>query len=691
MNTFVRDELRNLRVKGTQIYTEGMSFRIFMYCILVLIIIIFVFGSFMIYQKTKSSSLPCISASCVDAAIDILLWIDESVDPCEDFYSFVCGQKQKNSWKQGIIFNKIIEKQRKIDNVLINIFNKKIMNLTAPISRKALNYYQFCLYPYKRNEKNMVFYMIKEFGGWPIMRNWKETGFLFSTVASVTKISKHGLFEVGVTLNSKNKAENILMIKRVPSDDVTNQTIIGLTSYPSAYLTAFEIEELEQLHEARNFEDETDPNDSLEIMTIKEFGKRTTFDKWIDFFNMVLEDANKTVTESDAIAVYNVNYFKNLILTINRKHISERTLANYVVFQAITYFGNYMTKYRINNVSQPDKCITVLKDLMPFYVDHLFIKKHTDLTYMIKYMMEFITHEFEIFLNQSSWIDSSKRKSLIKKLENMQFLYGYDTKIKDIDYVNDYYKYVPDPTDDWMQTTLYLSYIPNLNKYAQITIPVNGISWPHYSITNARIYNVESSNVIVIPETVIQKPFFDIDAPSYLNFALIGTLISRELIRSLIGKEGKRNEFRFVADWFGEEDRKQFEKRIQSFKQQYNALNVSMDDAEINVDELSNIGEILHRVTADDMAIGLAYRAYQRWVNINGEDQSLPRLENFTIPQLFFLSYTNLWCTGGHNSSDKYRINISNRNVKEFNEAFNCRKKSASNFSKDAISFCVVC
>ena len=33
----------------------------------------------------------CLTKGCVKAAADLIQWMDDTVDPCSDFYDFACG------------------------------------------------------------------------------------------------------------------------------------------------------------------------------------------------------------------------------------------------------------------------------------------------------------------------------------------------------------------------------------------------------------------------------------------------------------------------------------------------------------------------------------------------------------------------------------------------------------------------
>ncbi|XP_023222823.1 endothelin-converting enzyme homolog isoform X1 [Centruroides sculpturatus] len=289
-------------------------------------------------------------------------------------------------------------------------------------------------------------------------------------------------------------------------------------------------------------------------------------------------------------------------------------------------------------------------------------------------MIEFIKNGLENLTSNASWIDETARMSLIKTARKMKFLSGYNPKVRDIQYVNEYYKFIPKLTNDSNLNVLYISFIRNFIRFSRMNALVNRTSWPDYSITNVRIYKEENENVIVIPACMLQNPLFETDVPRYMNYASLGILISREIILALFEKGSTRDKNGVLRDWWTNKSKEQFRMKLRCFMK-YNSLNIAVEKEEI-------IPKELHKMTiVDNMAITLAYRAYQIWEERNGKEKILPRLDNFTILQLFFLSYTNLWCDAVDRSLERYSVNLSFNNMEEFSEVFNCTEGPVKNQS----------
>lgn len=79
----------------------------------------------------------------------------------------------------------------------------------------------------------------------------------------------------------------------------------------------------------------------------------------------------------------------------------------------------------------------------------------------------------------------------------------------------------------------------------------------------------------------------------------------------------------------------------------------------------------------------VAYGAYEKWIQKNGEEQKLPGLD-YTPKQLFWISNANFWCKASRpemdefelltneHTADKFRITGSASNMEAFSRDFNC-------------------
>ncbi|KAJ7393923.1 Endothelin-converting enzyme 1 [Desmophyllum pertusum] len=100
---------------------------------------------------------------------------------------------------------------------------------------------------------------------------------------------------------------------------------------------------------------------------------------------------------------------------------------------------------------------------------------------------------------------------------------------------------------------------------------------------------------------------------------------------------------------------------------------------QINLDGELNLGENV----ADNGGLRMAYMGYKDWVKNNSPEPLLPGFKG-TNEQLFFLSFSQMWCSAFSPSATfayaksnthalpRYRVDGSLSNMKEFAEAFKC-------------------
>lgn len=102
-------------------------------------------------------------------------------------------------------------------------------------------------------------------------------------------------------------------------------------------------------------------------------------------------------------------------------------------------------------------------------------------------------------------------------------------------------------------------------------------------------------------------------------------------------------------------------------------------NTELNINGINTQGENI----ADNGGFILAYNAYLKFVERNGEELPLPNL-NYTTRQLFWISSASQWCsverpestklhlTMDSHSPERFRVIGPLSNIEEFSRDFNC-------------------
>jgi putative endopeptidase len=217
----------------------------------------------------------------------------------------------------------------------------------------------------------------------------------------------------------------------------------------------------------------------------------------------------------------------------------------------------------------------------------------------------------------------------------------------------------------------------NLNKLGK---PVDETEWGMTPPTVNAYYD-PSMNDINFPAGILQPPFYALSASPAENFGGIGMVIGHEMTHGFDDQgsqyDGKGN----LREWQTPADRKAFTERTDCEVKEYDGF---APEPGANLNGKLTLGEN----TADNGGIRIAFLALQNTLAAEGKNVDGPKSDGFTPAQQFFISYGQIWCESRRpeysrmmvkvdpHSPGKFRVNGVVENFDEFGKAFHCKKGS---------------
>lgn len=166
----------------------------------------------------------CETRGCVMAASKIIEYLDERIDPCENFYEFACGNYLKNT--------KIPEDKVSVDLLstvddLVREQLRTILNEPPQLNeskpfRLAKNFNAACLNQSLIEERGIkpLADILESFGGWPVVKGDLWSGENFNWTETVKKFRRMGLeasviFALNVVIDLKNSSKRVLDVSNI--------------------------------------------------------------------------------------------------------------------------------------------------------------------------------------------------------------------------------------------------------------------------------------------------------------------------------------------------------------------------------------------------------------------------------------------------------------------------------------------
>lgn len=695
-----------------------------------------------IITASPSQSQLCVAETCLDRSLWIMRAVDNTTDPCTDFYQFACGKWISNavmpSDKSRIgTFDGIGDDVDKMLNTTLLNWPFNYLNVNAKAVDKAAFAYQQCVLSDSFSIDAEIFAafdaIIRELGGSSLLTpSWNDStfnrttfmsqvqalspsAFISTYVYSDLKNSSRNritLMQPGLMLPQKNFYENVSVDPYVTYKNFTASVLKLLSKELSANLTDEEFNQQldEMLELERKIANATFKPD--EIRDESAIYKLVRFADLDPIYRGTIASLTwrlvKQVPEDDELIQILVGpgFLENYAPIL--RNASPRALSNYGMWYVIRktlYDGLppavrdlqkplYNVLYGSNPSERWTTCLSLFDSYFAFAIGRLYVDYNFNKQIKIDMedQIEYIVDAFRVdSLEQNKWLDQETKKLALEKLEAMGRQIAYPEFILDDKLLNDYYEDIEMPTGNKtllvniLKPSTYGTNKRTLEEWVHRVADRN--AWPVGPQTVNAFYS-PSANSIYFPGGILYPPFYHHDLPKSMNFGGIGYVIGHEISHGFDDSGSKYDKDGNMANWWTNTSRAAFNERADCMIKQYNNCCYDKFDPKQCVNGEFTQGENI----ADNGGLRTAFEAYKTW-KVSNKDSQLPGLP-YTDEQLFFLTSAHVWCmkqtdqsllrqmsTDPH-SPMPYRVNVAMQNLEQFSEIWKCPKDSPMNPEK---------
>lgn len=696
----------------------------------------------LVAQKSNQEEF-CLSPECIEAAGSILTKMDQSINPCDDFYTYSCGGwlKENPIPEDSSSYGIYPWLRQHVDIKLKELLEAPLDPKELEAVTKAKILYRSCMNetilehvdakPMLKTLKQAVF-------RWPVVGEglggdyqWSaEHWSLLKTLAEMrNQHSKSVLIRLYVSPDDKNSSHYIIKLDQaslsLPSreDYTTNSSsalayraaLLSLMVDVAVMLGAPEKAALTQMEQALAFEtklahilipyENRTSENMYNKMSLSRLQRSIPGFDWISFVKTVVEskvEPVRSIHSSEPVIVRAPHYFKELVKLI--QNTDPRIVANYVqwraVFSRITtlsrrFLYRYLDYARVTTGTTSltprwDKCVNYVENSLVYATGRLFVNTHfqEDKKHMMEELIAGVRWAFiDMLEKENDWMDQPTKKRAVEKAHAVLAKVGYPEFILNDTYLNEDLKQLAFNEKDY-----YGNVMQTLKFIAQ-----SDISWLRKSVprtewftnpTTVNAFYSSSTNQIRFPAGELQKPFFwGKEYPRSLSYGAIGVIVGHELTHGFDNNGRKYDSNGNLDQWWSNSSVTAFNEKTQCMIDQYNDYH--WEEAGLNVRGKRTLAENI----ADNGGIREAFRAYRRWVDESRGGVEEPRLPGVGLNnnQLFFLSYAHVRCNSyrpeaardqiqsGAHSPPKYRVIGAMSNYEEFRKVFSCPESSVMN------------
>ncbi|XP_035210704.1 neprilysin-2-like isoform X2 [Stegodyphus dumicola] len=680
-----------------------------------------------LFEDYSNSHDVCLTPGCVKAAAEILSNLDETVDPCNDFYQFACGGWLKShdipADEASVTTMSIM--QDDLDLQLKGLLEKELTGIEPDFIRMIKSMYDTCmdLKSIEKTDSEPLKKALRNLGGWPVTEgeNWDEAS--FDWIDTLIRLRKMGynfnsLMYLLVSEDYRNNTAHIIALDQASlgMPDLTYY-LLGLDDPVTAAYFRFMVKAANklradertseaELREAFRFEtmlanfstpkeERRDIDSMYNKYTVKKLMEQVPQIDWLKYINGLLNDE---IFENETLIVFDPHFITKFADLITKA--DKRVVANYMMWRVVKESASELSSdwrklsqeysFVLSGTEQEKPrwktCLQSFSDslliaLSSYYVREYFKEESKDVALE---MVKYIQQEFLNILKNIDWMEKETKKQAIEKALAMKSCIGYPNELLKNSYISIFYENLTLNDKSYYENTRKVNKWETDYDFSELRKPRIKGDWKEYAhaaVVNAFYHLVD--NIIAFPAGILQHPFFNKEQPNYLNFGAMGCIIGHEITHGFDDTGRQFDKDGNNVNWWEQKTDELFEKKAQCIVEQYG--NYTAENG-MRLNGINTQGENI----ADIGGLKESYMAYQTWVRDHGRETKLPGLK-YTQNQLFWISAANVECAkvrpevlsldiiSDSHSPSKFRVNGPLSNLPEFSEDFHCSSGSPMN------------
>ncbi|MBV9085393.1 MAG: M13 family metallopeptidase [Acidobacteriaceae bacterium] len=628
--------------------------------------------------------------------------IDNSVDPCDDFYEYACGTWMKNnpipadesSWGR---FNELYDRNQAILRDILED-SARHQNASA-IDQKIGGFYQSCM-----NEA-----LIEQRGTTPLRPELDRISQIRTREQLLDEVARLHQRQVGVffSFNSmpdpknarmmiadvdqgglglperdyyfRTDAQSVELRKKYVSHIAKLFQLIGVAE-PDAAKKANSVMSLETDLAKASLDITTrrDPQKLVHEMSssdLEQLSPNFNFEQFFTavtapHFTMLNVDVPEFVkTFSQMTATRSMDDLKDYLVW-HYLNAGARLLPKAFVDENFDFYGRTLSGAK-ELKPRWKRCVAATDDELGEALGRKFVEK--TFGEQGKQRTLAMVHEIEAQMGKDiqslSWMSPETKKQALVKLDAVANKIGYPEKWRDYSTVNIV-------NDDYFGNWFRANEFESKRERDKIGKPVDRTEWQMSPPTVNAYYNPTENN-INFPAGILQPPFYSNKASDAVNYGSIGVVIGHELTHGFDDAGRQFDAEGNLKDWWQKTDAEQFQKLADCFVNEYSKFTAAPG---VQVNGRLTLGEN----TADNGGIRLAYLALLDDLAKKGLS-STEKTGEYTPEQQFFLGFAQVWCEnmrpeearqlalGDPHAPGRFRVDGVVPNMPQFSRAFGCK------------------